>query len=490
MRLLPFALLLLVPSPLLAVAPPNSNEPVYRGKRLGAWLADLKSKDADVRFDAAIALGRMGPKGKAAIPGLVAALKDKDEDVRYAVCIALGRIGPAAVKPLAALLRDKDARDTAGSALRRIGPPAIEALIGALQNSDQEVRTTASWTLSRMGKPALPSLVKVLEGKAPAGRKEAAEILQWMRLSEPDTKQVLAALIVALQDRDEDLRWAARRALVAIGKPALVPVIGVLEGKGSNGRAEAAAILQELRLSEPEAKRAVAPLIVALQDRDENLRNTARRALVSLGRPALAPLIGLLQSKSPQSRGEAAAMLQEIRLSEPDVKKAVAALIAALDDRDEEVRNAVRHSLSEIGPPALAAVISVLEGKKSQLRKEAAAVLAWMRLDAADQKKVVTALIAALDDKDEDIRIAMTSTLTQVGTPAVSALIGVLEKGSLKARIAATLALGGMNQKAKAAVPALLKAFEDEDDGLSYSALQALKLIDPKAARRAEGDDF
>jgi HEAT repeat protein len=292
--MLPFALFLLVPAPLTAaVAPPvlkpDAKEPVYRGKRLRAWLAELTNKDPDVRFDAAIALGRMGPKAEAAIPKLARALRDSDRDVCYAVRMALGRIGPAAVKPLVALLRDTEVNALASDALGRIGPPAIEALIAALQ------------------------------------------------------------------------------------------------------------------------------------------------------------------------------------------------------DRDQETRSAAASALEDIGKPALAAVIGVLQGKKA--RREAVRVLGWMRLDGADQKKAVAALIAALDDPDEEVRSWIAGALTQIGTPAVSALIEVLKAGTPSARVAATLALGGMSRKARAAVPALLKALEDDDRFLRVSASQALKLIDPEAARRAKADE-
>lgn len=86
----------------------DDKEPAYRGKVLSAWVADLKDPDAEVRFDAAIALGRIRPAAKEAVGPLIEALRDKDNDVRYAATIALGKIGAPAVEPLIGVLRDQD----------------------------------------------------------------------------------------------------------------------------------------------------------------------------------------------------------------------------------------------------------------------------------------------------------------------------------------------------------------------------------------------
>ena len=109
-------------------------------------LADaLKDPDPDVRKNAALSLGRIGPKAESAVPALIAALKDKSIDVRGASAVTLGRIGPGAkdaALPLAALLKDThpDIRGAAALALARIGKGA---------------------------KPAIPDLLKVAKGDDP-----------------------------------------------------------------------------------------------------------------------------------------------------------------------------------------------------------------------------------------------------------------------------------------------------------------------------------
>ena len=53
--------------------------------------------DEEIRAGiAVVALGRIGPIAKAAVPALVKVLDDKDADLRAATALALGRIGPGA----------------------------------------------------------------------------------------------------------------------------------------------------------------------------------------------------------------------------------------------------------------------------------------------------------------------------------------------------------------------------------------------------------
>ncbi len=128
-------LLLLVPLLLLAGAVlfyPENKEAETSNRAWATFAADkpsdasaavkalceaLKDKDADVRKNAAVSLGRIGKDAKEAVPALAEALKDTDTDVRGAAALALGRIGKdaaGATEALAALLKDKD-KDVRGA---------------------------------------------------------------------------------------------------------------------------------------------------------------------------------------------------------------------------------------------------------------------------------------------------------------------------------------------------------------------------------------
>ena len=87
----------------------KEKEAAFGGKTVSEWIALTKDKEQRVRFDAAWALWKLGPKAKSAVPAIAELLKDKDEQVRQAAVGALGSIGPeakAAVPALTELLRE------------------------------------------------------------------------------------------------------------------------------------------------------------------------------------------------------------------------------------------------------------------------------------------------------------------------------------------------------------------------------------------------
>lgn len=70
--------------------------------KLDKLINELGSKDENTRIAAVTALQDLGPKAAAAAPALAVALADKNEDVRFNAALALGKIGKAAVPALAA----------------------------------------------------------------------------------------------------------------------------------------------------------------------------------------------------------------------------------------------------------------------------------------------------------------------------------------------------------------------------------------------------
>jgi NACHT conflict system protein/HEAT repeat protein len=95
-------------------------------QRVKEQIARLSLPVAEDRWNAAKALGRIGPQANAALPALMTALaSDKDEEVRIAAAISLGEIGTGdAVRPaLFTALNDNNAnvRQAAGVALTAVG---------------------------------------------------------------------------------------------------------------------------------------------------------------------------------------------------------------------------------------------------------------------------------------------------------------------------------------------------------------------------------
>jgi vesicle coat complex subunit len=87
--------------------------------------------------------------------------------------------------------------------------------------------------------------------------------------------------------------------------------------------------------------------------------------------------------------------------------------------------------------------------------------------------------------KDEDVRLFVGGALSRMGKAAVKPLVGALKDEDPDVRMEAALTLGRIGRNATAAVPALIEALKDEDSDVANAAAEALKSIDPEAAKRA-----
>ena len=93
------------------------------------------------------------------------------------------------------------------------------------------------------------------------------------------------------------------------------------------------------------AKPAIGPLIAALGDSDEVVRDAAATALSAFGKDAVGPLTNSLKHKEAAVRRGAADALGGIG---PTARAAIPALRDALPDKDEDVRKAVADALKRI----------------------------------------------------------------------------------------------------------------------------------------------
>ena len=171
----------------------------------------------------------IGPDAKDAVPALIDSLRDDDDECRFWAVTALSSIGSAA----------KD---------------AIPRLIEHLQDRAFGIRQASAQALSAIDPTAhvvVPALVRTLASDDSHFVRE--EIVR--ALGHIGTKEAVAALIDALTDDCEDVRWYA-----------------VIELKmlGANAR-EAREALQALMANE----------------RDERIRSQAKVALRRMGTPTL-----------------------------------------------------------------------------------------------------------------------------------------------------------------------------------------------------------
>ncbi|MFZ5562453.1 MAG: HEAT repeat domain-containing protein [Thermodesulfobacteriota bacterium] len=269
----------------------------------------LKDNAPNVRMEAAMALGEIGPNAREALPDLVAVLGDPMYKVREAAANAMERIigtasGSEADKGLMVLVHinrleseDWTARVNAASQLAQMGPAgadAIPALTSALLDEREwsyywtqrynEVRRAAAKAIGEMrfaARSARPALIKASKFQDPGVRLEAVSALG--KIGTRSDSAIIEALKDSLKDDDGDVRRETANALGAfeVYADGNVPnLVKALSDKNVDARREAAQILDRFG---PKTDSAADALIAALDDTDKEVRQTAARTIARFG---------------------------------------------------------------------------------------------------------------------------------------------------------------------------------------------------------------
>jgi HEAT repeat protein len=370
-------------------------------------LAELRSRDAEVRTRAAQALGDLGPDAQTAIPSLFKALKDRDENV---------------------------ARQAARS-LRVIGAPSrddLPLLIGGLRDASPRVRDYAVDALGKMGpeaRLAVPELVQLLKAKEtdPELRQQAARCLG--QIGPAAATQGVPALSRALKDPEAMVREAAADALSKFGG---------------------------------QAKSAVPSLLAVLADRETTVRRAALSALAQIGpeaREALPKLKRAFKDADIQVRRHALDVLGRLGAEAGEDKGALAFIKGALDDK-ELCKNALT-ALARIGPPAKELARGLVRHLQDETtRREAVAALASVlekvkvgQVEVRDLKPVLDELINLFELPDRDLHTKAIEALGKIGSAAVTPLHQALLKAARNdlpsTRYGIARALGSIGRDAK-----------------------------------------
>ena len=274
-------------------------------------------KDPEIKERVVDLLGSIGkgatPSGEPVkakgqvIEPLCIALKDESPGVREKAARELGEIKDLrAVEPLSAALNDSDeiVRDQAVGALEKIGEPAVEALIVALRNPRSDVRMNAAKALGEIkDERAIEPLGALLNDKDSIVRGYASEILG--KIGESAPEKLTGKLIEDLKDEDPSKRAGAAEALGGIKDArAVEPLIIALKDQDQRVRTNAVSTLGKMKDA-----RAVGALIAVLNDPVDEVQIYATLALAKIGDPALEPLIVALKDRNTNVRYRAAKAL-------------------------------------------------------------------------------------------------------------------------------------------------------------------------------------
>jgi hypothetical protein len=267
--------------------------------------------------------------GRAAHP-LLARLRDPDPDARRAAC--------------------REAPDDPSAVL------LVDALCAALADPAKEVAREASRALSEIGARhggVTAALGAALRGPDPRARLFAA--LAIGRLGPPPLR-LLPALVDALALADGDLRFAAARLLVDLGRtePEVLGMLCALVSGDERPEIRRMAVfaLRELAPDREETSRA---LVAASRAGDAALRRAALASFAALRDPDAAVFARLCEAMAgdadPAARALAAGALCELASAHPeragaDVRRALAAAAGA---GPPAARQAASRALERLG---------------------------------------------------------------------------------------------------------------------------------------------
>lgn len=539
-------ILLLITSLILASLPfpALSQEPTWGKLTLSGWKKQLQEPSEDVRHAAAMEFTFMDlAMVKQAIPELREARKDQNGNVGLCASYALFRCeedATADVPKLFALLegKDIDAKDTSARerAVRSLGNLGEKVAVPVLIRQfgiNPRLDDATAFALCRLGtaaKPALPALKQLIRKDAqPEVLAHAGMAIASLEPEAPEVKQAVTLLTpVERFLKGSSPPFLKAEFLVRFPELTIQNVVPLLEDKDKLVRRGAARVLAA---AGPKAKeQAAAPLKSALQDSEAGVRVEVVRALFavtpddfSLAIPVLVKLLGangfhdheaapmlrphrdisvplLIQELDRKSTYDQSAVIDtlyllrqmdkysKLPLDSETLAKRDTQLIAALKDPSLMIRRGAAALLKRFGPPASAAVPSLLELAKdadAEARLDAIGALVAIDPEHHTWRSWLPSLEEIIREKNPSAQRRAIRQIRTLGPAAKSAAPTLLKavdenEGDVRWLAAVTLVYADPPQRLKA-LPALLEEIKKESSLWSSDTAEALAEFGPAA---------
>ncbi|HEY2412742.1 MAG TPA: alpha/beta hydrolase [Pirellulaceae bacterium] len=434
----------------------------------------LANNDAgeDELEKAVIIISDIRPAAKDSIALLtkLAANGELSETVRTEAIEALAAIGPDAESALPAIKRllrrneePKDVRIEAAGAVVTISrqPDETLKLLTRLieETDDSDLATGIAANLRGLGAhaaPAVPLMILLLEAPDVDGDRRQDLILALGKIG-PAAKQAIPALIGLLVDPEESESIQVAAALT-IGKVGPEAVRALAEQFRQPDAGARATIARAMVAIGPKAEPAVGELIrvLANEEEEDDTRVLAAIALGKIGESANAALPALTKLLQDETNDDQFRSMCAIAIGciYPEADKV---LQRVLIDPPKNVQIAAAYAIAKMrqasSPAALEQLVQLLADD------EAADFAARALTDLGSDAVVPLCSVIFNPSSDLDFRIRCVDVLGDIGTPAVTTLIGLLDKPDLAE--AAREALARQDQDI---VPMLLLAAESQTE--------------------------
>jgi HEAT repeat protein len=398
---------------------------------------------------------------KDVVSALTGVIGNTDPSIRRVAVEELGfNTGPAVVKSLAIALSDKI------TGVRQAASGSLLRLLDAEQSKGQPAFAAGA---AAQALDALPALVEAMRNHQPwEGEYEVAGRM----VSRIGSQAVQPLLDLLHQASKESLRVTVIEALGLIPDPkSQQPIVDALKDRSPSMRLMAARALGKFQTPSVEYA-----LETALKDGDINVRMAAAESLLKIIPSKRVPIVTptlfhALRTESTAIRQKAATLLGNI--TDP---RAATELVAALNDKEQEVRKAAEESLVKLGSGVAGQLIQSLRDKSAEVRRAAARILGRLGSQAA-----VDPLIEALKDPDEWVRAYAAEVLRKLGDQRIiPAFIGSLEDSNDHVRTHAAAVLGelGDQQVVRPLLRAARRSEAQHDCVAALIAIMALHSVD------------
>ncbi|MEM7580162.1 MAG: HEAT repeat domain-containing protein [Cyanobacteria bacterium P01_A01_bin.80] len=217
---------------------------------------------------------------------------------------------------------------------------------------------------------------------------------QTQAVEDSELEQAVAIVMQVMKAGDFQTRWDIAKIFPKIGKPAIAPLLEILNSEKTDLEIRWFVIRILGEFKEPEV---VISLVKFLEEtEEEELAMMSAQTLAKIGQPAITALIELL--KDEKSRLLAVKSLSQIRRSE-----VIEPLVSVVDDSLAEVRVIAIETLSSFHQKRLISVfIKALQDTSFSVRKEAVIALK-MRAEFKEEFDLVNHLQPLLFDINSEV---------------------------------------------------------------------------------------
>lgn len=284
---------------------------------------------------------------------------------------------------------------------RRAAPPeVIDALLKAVDDENPKVRVEAIYTVgiiatAPLTETASAQLIKALDHYDPTIRAAAAQVAGRL-----DIKAAGHALINGINDSQPPVRYAAMRALGAIGERQAINALTEQLKFYGKGEGAWSALDGLARLGDPSS---VPVFKSRLADKDPFLRRAAAEGLGRAGDTSELPAleIGAGNDTSEMVRAAMGFALQKLG------RNYIARLVESLDS--DKTSPQIGAYLLELGPPVAPMLVPHLQDPSPAIRANVATILGAIGNEAS-----LTALQPLTSDKDRAVAQAATRAIDRI----------------------------------------------------------------------------